>query len=266
MNPNANAGDSSERERDELLERLREWMELPLIFLGFAWLVLLVLELVRGLSPFLAQVVNAIWIVFIVAFLIELALAPRKLAYLRSNWLTALSLAVPALRVFRIFRALRVLRAARAVRGARLVRVVASLNRGSRALGRVMERRGFGYVVLLTTVVTLAGAAGMLGFERGLAGSRIDDYGSALWWTAMIMTTLGSAYWPVTVEGRILCVLLAIYAFAVFGYVTASLASFFIGRDAERDDAELAGQQGLARLHEEIAGLRAELRSLAGRL
>jgi len=26
---------------------------------------------------------------------------------------------------------------------------------------------------------------------------------------------------------------LALYAFAVFGYVTATLASFFIGRDAE---------------------------------
>ncbi len=44
---------------------------------------------------------------------------------------------------------------------------------------------------------------------------------------------MGSDYWPRTPEGRILCLLLALYAFAVFGYVTATLASYFIGRDAE---------------------------------
>ena len=62
----------------------------------------------------------------------------------------------------------------------------------------------------------------------------IHDYGTALWWTAMLMTTMGSAYWPQTGEGRILCVLLALYAFAVFGYVTATLATFFVSRDMAR--------------------------------
>ncbi len=34
-----------------------------------------------------------------------------------------------------------------------------------RALGASMGRRGFGYVVALTMIVTLAGAAGMYAFE-----------------------------------------------------------------------------------------------------
>jgi len=47
----------------------------------------------------------------------------------------------------------------------------------------------------------------------------------------MIITTLGSAYWPETAEGRMLCVLLALYSFTVFGYVTAALrASIERGR------------------------------------
>lgn len=57
----------------------------------------------------------------------------------------------------------------------------------------------------------------------------------------MVMTTMGSQYWPQTVEGRLLCVLLALYAFGVFGYVTAALATIFFGRDAENDEGELAG-------------------------
>jgi voltage-gated potassium channel len=59
------------------------------------------------------------------------------------------------------------------------------------------------------------------------------SFGDALWWTSMLLTTMGSAYWPVTAEGRVLCILLAVYAFAVFGYITAAFASFFVGRDTE---------------------------------
>jgi voltage-gated potassium channel len=157
-----------------------------------------------------------------------------------------------------------VLRAARAARGLRLVRVVTSLNRGMRALGASMGRRGFGYVVALTAIVTLAGAAGMYAFENDAEGG-LATFGEALWWTAMIMTTMGSAYWPQTPEGRVLCLLLALYSFAAFGYVTAALATFFVGRDAEDERAEVAGAAQVERLREEIATLREELRAFARR-
>jgi voltage-gated potassium channel len=75
----------------------------------------------------------------------------------------------------------------------------------------------------------------------------------------MLMTTLGSEYWPQTPEGRVLCLLLSIYALAVFGYLTASIASFFIGQDAEADDGEVAGAADIRALRREIASLRAEL-------
>ena len=56
----------------------------------------------------------------------------------------------------------------------------------------------------------------------------------------MLLTSIGSEYWPQTAEGRVLCFLLSLYGFAVFGYVTAVLASFFVGRDAD-GTGELAG-------------------------
>lgn len=74
----------------------------------------------------------------------------------------------------------------------------------------------------------------------------------------MIMTTMGSEYWPQTPEGRFLCLMLAIYAFAVFGYVTATLASFFVNQDAQAD-GELAGANALEALRREIAALRADM-------
>ena len=55
--------------------------------------------------------------------------------------------------------------------------------------------------------------------------------------TAMLMTTIGSQYWPVTMAGRVLCFLLSMYSLGVFGYITAALASFFVGQD-KQDDKE----------------------------
>src|SRR5688500_9175015 len=103
-----------DQERLELLQQLDEWLELPLILLGFIWLALLVLEFTWGLSPLLTTISNVIWIIFIVDFVIKFTLAPRKLAYLRTNWLTAISLAAPALRVIRVVYVARLLRTARA--------------------------------------------------------------------------------------------------------------------------------------------------------
>jgi voltage-gated potassium channel len=198
---------------------------------------------------------------------LEISCQPRfrfsKVTYLKQNWLTAIALLVPALRVFRIVRIARLLRLARATRGLRLVRVITSLNRGMKALGATMQRRGFGYVAALTLLVTLAGAAGMYAFENETPdGTGLNSYGTSLWWTAMIMTTMGSGYWPRTAEGRVLCVVLALYAFAVFGYVTATLATFFIGRDAENQEAESAGARSIEELRDEIASLRSDIQAL----
>ncbi len=252
------------RERYELLRRVEDWLETPMLVLAFVWLLLLILELVRDESALFNFLGTTIWIVFIIDFVVTLTLAPDKTDYLRKNWLTVISLVVPALRVFRVFRVFRLLRLARAGRGLRLFRVVSSLNRGMKALGESLTRRGFAYVFALTLLVTLAGAAGMYAFENEVAGGP-HSYGESLWWTAMIMTTLGSEFWPQTGEGRVLCVFLALYAFGVFGYVTAALATFFVGRDADSDESEVAGARQLTAVRDELRALREEIRALSRR-
>lgn len=246
-------------ERYELLRRLEDSLETPMLVLAFVWLALLVGELIWGESLMFEVLGTIIWVIFILDFAVAFVLAPHKIAYLKNNWLTALSLLVPALRLFRFFRVFRLFRLARMGRSLRLLRVVSSLNRGMRALGASLSRRGFGYVLALTVLVAFTGAAGMYAFENAAPGG-LKSYGEALWWTTMVLTTMGSQYWPLTIEGRVLCVFLALYAFAVFGYVTATLATFFIGRDAEDDEAELAGARQLAALREEMIALREEIR------
>ena len=238
-------------ERQRLINSIERILEGPMVFLGFVWLILLIVELIWGLSRTLEYVSLVIWIIFIIDFIIKFAIAPTKGAYLEKNWLTAISLVIPALRVFRVFRVFRILRG---LRGLRLIRIVSSLNRSMKSLAATMRRRGFVYVVLLSLVVTFAGAAGMYAYEKTNPG--FETYGLALWWTAMRVITAGSDFWPLTPEGRMLAFLLALFGYAIFGYVTATLATFFIGRDAEASDSSVAGSKEVRDLKDEITALR----------
>lgn len=47
--------------------------------------------------------------------------------------------------------------------------------------------------------------------------------------------------------------------------MTAALATFFVGRDAEDSETELAGAKQLSALREELAGLRKEIREMSQR-
>lgn len=243
--------------RWRVLKNLEAWLETPMLVLSGLWLALLVAELGWGASPLVHVAGVVIWIVFILEFLLRFALAPRKGMFLAHNLVTVAALVLPAFRLLRMARLLRFAGLARLGRGATLVRVVAGANRSMNALRRAMGRRGFGYVAALTLVVCLLGAFGMRAFESdGPNAAAFDSYGDALWWTAMILTTLGSQAWPETNEGRILALLISVYAVAVFGYVAGVLASFFVGRDREEEASASAEIQDL---RGSIEALRAEV-------
>jgi voltage-gated potassium channel len=249
---------ASRAKRWRTLCQLSAWLDPTMLWLSIAWLAVVVVQLLDPHeNPVLTGIATALWIVFIIDFVVRFALAPGKRTFLKHNWLVLIALIVPALRVLRVLAAFR---AAGAVRGLQLVRIVGTANRGMNALRQSLARRQFGYVGGMTLLVVTLGAAGMLYFEPAKeVGGGFKSYGDALWWTVMLLTTIGSQYWPVTNEGRILAVLMSIYGLAVFGYITAVLASFFVGRDAEEPEAPVAGADDIRQLREEIAALRQAL-------
>lgn len=244
-----------EEERWQTLKQLEEWLETPMLIMGLLWFSLVLVELIWTTSRIFELLGTLIWIVFIAEFALRFALAPKKLHFLRHNPITILALIAPA------FRFLRVLRLFRLARGLRLIRIVGTANRSINALRKSFNRRGFGYVLVSTVLLTLLGAAGMLAFESvNEVEGGFQSYSDALWWTAMLISTIGSDFWPKTAEGRVLTLLLSVYGLAVFGYITASLASFFIGQEAQSHDSEVVGASDLTALRQEIAQLREALR------
>ncbi len=177
-------------ERWSALRDLDEWLRTPMMVLSFVWLILVIIELAWGTSRALEVFGTTIWIVFILEFAVRLTLAPAKGAFLKRNWLTVVALVVPAFRLLRGFRALRL---ARAARGFRLVRIVGTANRGMNALRASLRRRGLGYVIGLTVTIALLGAGGMLAFEPASeVEGGFESYLDALWWTGMLLATMGS--------------------------------------------------------------------------
>ncbi|ODR92069.1 ion transporter [Sinorhizobium alkalisoli] len=245
-----------QKERWKTLRQLEESLETPMRVLSFIWLALVLVELGWATSGVFQLLGTLIWIIFVLEFILRFWLAPRKWPFLRRNPVTVIALIAPA---FRFLNALRFLRLAR---GLRLVRIVGTANRGLMALRKSFDRRGLGYVLLATAVVVLLGAGGMLAFEpsREVEGG-FNGYGDALWWTAMLVTTMGSGFWPETPEGRVLALLLSMYGLAMFGYITASFATFFVGQEAQARDGEIAGSVEIDKLRREIARLRRELRA-----
>jgi voltage-gated potassium channel len=215
-------------QRRELQERLSDWLDLPLAALALVALGLLVVEFTVDLTAAWAervsQVQTLIWAIFLVAFGVEFTLAPSKATYLRRNWLAVVSVALPALR------SVRILRVARALRSLSLLRVITTLNRGSRALAHVVQRGQLGYVLLLTVLVTMTAAAAVYYLEHDNPAAVVRTSGEAVWWAATIVTTINSPLEAVTFEGRVIGLLLRLFAVTVTGYLTAILAVFLIGR------------------------------------
>lgn len=251
-----NERETIDLERREILSTLESWLETPLLLLGFVWLILLIAEFVWGQNQLISAISNAIWVIFIIDFAIRFALAPGKIDFLKANWITAIALALPAVRILRVFRSIRLLRATRVARSVRLMRVLTSVNRGLKALGASLGRRGFPYVIVATLIVIFAGAAGMLTFEREVAATGIESYGSAVWFTAMLITSIGTDYAPQTGEGRVLCFLIALYGFVVFGYITATLATLFVEQDSRSLNSAITGQSDLQRIEKELVAIR----------
>jgi voltage-gated potassium channel len=228
---------------------------LALASLAFVTLSLLLIELAFQLpEPWSGLVVDAqlaVWLAFVVGFLVELYLAPSKLRYIRKNWLVVLSLALPALRVLRVVRAFRLLQSTRAVRAVGLARIGASLNRASRVLRDFLEASRFSYLIALTLIVIVTGGVAGFFVERGAPQAEINTVGDGLWWAATLITTVSSQTEAVSIEGRFIGLLLRLYGVGVFGYLVAQLAAFLFEGKPKRSE-ESRNLQELARKIEEI--------------
>ena len=92
-------------------------------------------------------------------------------------------------------------------------------------------------LALALTTVVVDIVCSLLAFllERHEPGTEIHTFGSAVFWvSAQLLTVSSSMRNPLSVGGRVLDILMEVYAITVVGALAGSFGAFFHRRSAER--------------------------------
>jgi voltage-gated potassium channel len=93
----------------------------------------------------------------------------------------------------------------------------------------LIERRATRLLwVYIATVAMCTYFASLLFYEyQSPVNSSVKDFGDALWWAAMNLTTVGAEIFPVTAIGKVICVVLPIIGMAMFPVFTVYVTSLY---------------------------------------
>ena len=183
-------------------------------------------EILAGTHILLCEtVINMIWVAFVIDYIISLWLADDRVQWFVHNLFALATIALPMLRPLRLLRLLTVLH-------------VLNRTSGMAVRGRITVY-AFGAVGMLMYV----GALAVYSVERGVPGTTIDGFGTALWWAFVTVTTVGYGdVAPVTSAGKLIAVALMFAGIALIGIVTATLASWIVDQvnlEADRREDSL---------------------------
>ncbi|MFF2362535.1 potassium channel family protein [Streptomyces sp. NPDC058122] len=188
-----------------------------------------------------------VWGAFAADYLVRLALAPQRRAFVRGHWMDLCAVILPMLQPLR------------------LLRLVSTLTLVGRRARMASQIRLTTYVGGAVVGLLMFGSLAVLSVERDSPNGNIKTLGDAVWWSFTTMTTVGYGdHAPTTGMGRVLAVGLMLSGIALLGVVTANIAAWFISR-FEKDDVEERRQTAaIEALTAEVRALRAEVAALTG--
>ena len=166
------------------------------------------------------------YLLFVLEFVTRWWIAEDKRRFIKRNWFNLVVLLLPMLRPLMLARSVPALASSSGLTG------IAGSHRGLAGLRELTRGRQLAYVVSLTVVIVLLATGSVFYLEHTVPGSPFTTFSETIWWAATLVTTINNDDDPVTGPGRIIALLVRIYAVSVFGYITASIATWFIGRNA----------------------------------
>lgn len=202
--------------RERAVEKWEHYSTIPLALLALVYLGLYAIEVLGDKSQVilfdLILVSDIIWGIFILDFVSRLILHDNKKLFLKKNVIELIGLILPFFRAFRMFR---------------VVIAIGFLTRAAKSLqGRINI-----YIGLILPILIFTCSLGVFEAEHNAHGANITNYGDAIWWAFVTITTIGYGdYYPVTFEGRTIAVLLMLSGLALVSVITVSFASWFLER------------------------------------
>lgn len=228
------------RRGSETYDRYVQFSDAPMTGLAFAMIPVLVIPLVRQVHGAVAMFFDAaddlIWVLFGADYAVRLYLAPERRRFVRTHLVDLAVVLLPFLRPLRAIRAVRGLGQLRTLRLLQASRLAAFIGTGIGHARAIVARRGLHYVAAIVVAIMFAAAGLEVAFEAHARGGTIHNYGDALWWSVVTITSVGYGdQYPVTLAGRAVAVVLMITGIGLFGVVAAAIASYFVEQDAGRE-------------------------------
>lgn len=175
---------------------------------AYSWTVLQP-DMGRLLYGTLISLLALIWVGFLVDYVVRFILAEDKRRFVRQNVVDLLSVLIPVARPFRLIGDLFRIPSLRGGSGSHLRR-------------RIVIIAGT-FVLMFIYVISLAEYQ----VERYAPGSNIHSFGDSIWWACVTMATVGYGdYYPVTVAGRMLAIVLMIGGVAIVGTASATIVNY----------------------------------------
>lgn len=203
-----------------------------LFLVAYSWTVLQP-HMDRALYSVLIALLALIWVAFLVDYVVRFRLAEDKRRFVQRNVVDLLSVLIPVARPFRLIGDLFRIPSLRGGSGSHLRR-------------RILIIAGT-FVLMFIYTISLA----VYQVERYAPGSNIHSFGDSLWWACVTMATVGYGdYYPVTVTGRLLAVVLMIGGIGIVGTASATIVSYL-------NEQTQQARERRAREHEHADGPRA---------
>lgn len=216
---------------EERLDRFTAKVEPWALVLVIAWLPVLIIPLIEtphGAVAIVFKVVDAVvGIEFALEYAVKLHLAVNRRRFVRHHVSDlfvlvtfGVGLGLPGLRPLLLARLMRLVR---------LGRLTAVLGDGFKRTKAMLTYHGLHFVLMSVAAIVFAGAAIEVVLERHASGSTIHNYGDGLWWAIVTVTTVGYGdRFPVTAPGKYVAVFLMLTGIGLVGFLTATIASFFV--------------------------------------
>ena len=190
-------------------------------------------------------VINLVWVLYGIDYLVSLCLAHNRWAWFKSNVLLLITMLLP------MFQPLR------------LLRFVPMLRMFNRSAGTATRGRITLYATSVVAMLIYVGALAEYSVEHTAPGATITSFPTSIWWAFVTVTTVGYGdVYPVTAVGRFIAVLLMITGIAVIGIVSAMISSWVIDQVNVRthplpspEDEESENTDGSAANGEESASV-----------
>jgi len=213
------------------------FLQITVLLLSAYVLAALLAQTLFELPPQVDALLNRldffVCLVFLTEFAISFHRAPSKLAFMKWGWIDLLS-SIPVWDALRWGRLVRVVRIVRLLRAFRSTKSLLAFLYRDRARGTLAT------AALTVLLVMIFACIAVLLFEDD-AASTIKTPFDAIWWALSTVTTVGYGdKVPVTMEGKLVAIVLMLLGIGLFGVLTGLFARLLVEPDSKREETEIA--------------------------